>query len=142
MFRPWISRRPRLMVVLLALTMAMRVIVPSGFMPVADGDMIRVALCSGAGGQTVWLDKAGQVHKDAGDPAGKGQPGDQHGDQHEQQPCGFGALALGSALPLVVAAALPPLPAEGPLFGLGFAATIGRGLAAPPPPATGPPLLI
>jgi hypothetical protein len=135
MTRRWITRQPMLMVALLALTLAMRVIVPTGFMPVAEGGMVRIALCSGMGEQTVWLDQAGQVHKDA--PAGSPSK-----DQHDQQPCGFGALALGAGLAQFAVAAAPMPPVEAPLFGAAFTVAIGRGLAAPPPPATGPPLLI
>ncbi len=132
MFRRLMIRQPNLMLALLALTLAMRVIVPSGFMPTTGTDgMVRISLCTGMGPQTAWLDKSGQVHKEA---PGKGQ--------HDPQPCGFGVLALGTdvpnepavepLIPLNVSAALLP----------NFAVAIGRGLAAPPPPSTGPPILI
>jgi hypothetical protein len=120
------------MFALLALTLAVRVIIPTGFMPTAGDDgMIRISLCSGMGPQTAWLDKGGHLHKEA---PSKGQ--------HDPQPCGFGVLAMGgvaadpSALEQIVHFDNSE-PAQST-----YAVAIGRGLAAPPPPSTGPPSLI
>ncbi len=132
MFRRLISTQSKLMLALLSLTLAVRVIIPAGFMPTADaGGMMRISLCSGMGPQTAWLDKSGHVHKDT--PA-KGQ--------HDPQPCGFGALAFGAETPDAPAmVSLAPL--DKAAIGLpSFTLAIGRGLAAPPPPSTGPPILI
>ncbi len=132
MFRRLIARQPNLMLALVALTLVLRVIVPGGFMPTTDADgMVRIAMCSGTGPQTAWLDKSGQVHKEA--------PGK---NQHDPQPCGFGALAQGADVPDAARVAeLAPSGAEEPVPAR-FTVTIGRGLAAPPPPSTGPPILI
>jgi Protein of unknown function (DUF2946) len=132
MFRRLIFRQPKMMLALIALTLALRVIVPSGFMPTTGSDgMIRISMCSGMGPQTAWLDKSGRIHKDT--PA-KGQ--------HDPQPCGFGALALGAVTPSVLAVEPPILPSDIAVFPQSFAVAVGRGLAAPPPPSTGPPILI
>lgn len=132
MIRYLVSNQPRLMLALLALTLAVRVIIPTGFMPTADADgMIRISLCSGMGAQTVWLDKSGHIHKDAPTK-----------EQHDPQPCGFGALAFGAETPDAPDIA-PLAPTDKAAISLPiFAVAIGRGLAAPPPPATGPPSLI
>jgi Protein of unknown function (DUF2946) len=132
MFRRLISNQPKLMLALIALTLAVRIIIPTGFMPTAYADgMMRISLCSGMGPQTAWLDKSGHIHKDA---PGKGQ--------HDPQPCGFGALAFGAETPDAPAmVSLPPL--DRAAIGLPRSTVaIGRGLAAPPPPSTGPPSLI
>ena len=132
MFRRLITRQPNLMLALLALTLALRVIVPSGFMPTTDADgMVRISLCSGMGPQTAWLDKQGHVHKEAPTK-----------NQHDPQPCEFGVLALGADVPN--APAMEPLipVSEITPFRPSYAVAIGHGLAAPPPPSTGPPILI
>ena len=101
-------------------------------MPTTDADgMVRIAMCSGMGPQTAWLDKSGHIHKEA--PA-KGQ--------QDPQPCGFGVLALGTDIPNA-ATIEPPVPVSisAKLFP-NFAVAIGLGLAAPPPPSTGPPIVI
>ncbi len=127
-----ITRQPNLMLALLALTLAIRVIVPSGFMPTTDANgMVRISMCSGMGPQTAWLDKSGHIHKDA--PAK---------DQHDPQPCGFGVLAFGAATPNAPTVESLPLFGEAATFRPSLTISIGRGLAAPPPPSTGPPILI
>jgi Protein of unknown function (DUF2946) len=132
MFRRLITRQPNLMLALLALTLAIRVIVPSGFMPTTDASgMVRISMCSGMGPQTAWLDKSGRIHKEAPTHS-----------QHDPQPCGFSVLGLGldvQATSAVViehfsASELRPLSRQ--------TLSIGHGLAAPPPPSTGPPSLI
>lgn len=132
MFRRLITCQPNLMLALFALTLAIRVIVPSGFMPTTDADgMIRISMCSGMGPQTAWLDKSGHIHKEA--PAHS---------QHDQQPCGFSVLGLGldvqatNAAPIqhIAVSEFRPLATQ--------ILSIGQGLAAPPPPSTGPPSLI
>ncbi len=132
MFRRLIARQPIVMLALLVLTLAVRVIVPSGFMPTTDANgMVRISMCSGMGPQTAWLDKSGHIHKDA-----------PRKDQHDPQPCGFGALSLGVAVPKA-ATIVALAPHVAPEMVLSSATvTIGRGLAAPPPPSTGPPTLI
>lgn len=114
--------------VLLALALAVRVLVPAGWMP-AQGQGMAITLCSGSGAETAWVDAEGKIHKQ--NPA-QGSMAD--------HPCAFsgtGAPMLGgdvSAPPLAILAPRDEIAslAQAP-------AAIGQGLAAPPPPATGPP---
>lgn len=113
---------------LLALALALRVLVPAGWMP-AEGQGMAITLCSGEGAISVWVDAEGKIHKH--DPA-KGSMAD--------HPCAFagmGAPMLGGDVP-APSLALPAPRNE--IAGLTPApAAIGQGLAAPPPPPTGPP---
>ena len=113
---------------LLALALALRVLVPAGWMP-AEGQGLAITLCSGSGAQTAWVDADGKIHKHG--PA-QGSMAD--------HPCAFagmGAPMLGGDVPAPPLAILAPRDA---IVSLAQApAAIGQGLAAPPPPATGPP---
>lgn len=116
---------------LLALALALRVLVPAGWMP-AEGQGVAITLCSGEGAVPAWVDAQGKIHKH--DPA-QGSMAD--------HPCAFagmGAPMLGGEVPA------PPLALPVPrdeIAGLAIApAAIGQGLAAPPPPATGPPATV
>lgn len=130
MTRP-IHLRDRIAVALLALALALRVLVPAGWMP-AQGQGLAITICSGNGAETAWVDAQGKIHKH--DPA-QGSMAD--------HPCAFagmGAPMLGGDVPA------PPLAlplARDEIASLAQApATIGQGLAAPPPPATGPPATV
>lgn len=115
---------------LIVLAMAVRVIVPSGFMPSAERGFALV-VCTGTDTQTVWLDKAGKLHKE--DPS--------KGKSVERQPCAFASVVSLAARPMApTSTALAPVQWAHPLFP-SREFTIGTGLAAPPPPAIGPPLL-
>ena len=119
MFRGLITRQPNLMLALLALTLAIRVIVPSGFMPTTDADgMIRISMCSGMAPQAVWMDKSGQLHKEAPSK-----------DHHDPKLCGFGMLAFGLATPSSTVIE-PMLPfGESAAVRQPFTVAVGRGLA-------------
>ena len=113
---------------LAAFALALRLLVPAGYMP-ADGKGLRITLCTGDGMVAAWVDSQGNLHKGEKAPEGKGD-----------HPCAFagvGALAeAGSPAdalepPALLARVQPTLPDH---------AFPGRGLAAPPPPQTGPPL--
>ncbi|MFM5930903.1 MAG: hypothetical protein ACKOPQ_08350 [Novosphingobium sp.] len=107
----------------------MRAMVPSGWMPVADGEGIRIAICSGSGPMEMVLDRDGGLHRDSG-PAAPAAPRD---------PCPFGlasALAADVPAPVAVPAAPIALPDEH-ARAVSFAARpFARGLM---PPARGPP---
>jgi hypothetical protein len=100
--------------------MAVRGVLPPGFMlsPAAHG--VSVRLCSGA---TMVVD------------LGKSEHGKQRSDT---APCAFAAIAHAAPAPSAVSVPIATAPA--------IAVTahtptrVGQGLAAPPPPATGPPL--
>jgi hypothetical protein len=122
------SLRDRIGMALLALALAVRVLVPAGWMP-AEGQGLAITICSGNGAETAWVDAEGKIHKH--DPAQ---------DSMADHPCAF----AGMGAPMLGGDVLPPplaLPApRDEIASLSLApATIGQGLAAPPPPATGPP---
>lgn len=136
-------RWPAAWLVLLAL--AVRLIVPAGYMPMAGKAALEI--CAGqtadlpfTASTPVIAPMAGMASMHAmpamkGMDHGKSVPGDHDHD------CGFGA-AIGGAAHLA-AVILPPLPAPVTLiraFVRQFMARPGLGLAAPPPPKTGPPI--
>ncbi len=129
--RSLLLRRGNPLAFMLLATLAMRVAVPAGWMPVADGDgFTRIAICTGMGAQDVWLDAKGGVHKS--------DPGEQ---QRGESPCLFAGLGTALDVPQTFAPPLPLAAASDGARQSPFAVAIGRGLAAPPPPATGPPAL-
>lgn len=109
------------------LVLLLRIVVPSGFMPVETDGKIVVQLCSGYGPASVELD------------LGKKVPTDQH--KASDHPCafagGFGGNLLPPMLPPAVVLALPMILLS---FGSAIADLTVHRLAAPPPPAIGPPL--
>ena len=111
---------PRWLLVFLGLALALRALVPAGFMPVADSEGLRVEICSGSGPMVIEID-----------------PG-RRDSQPPRDPCPYG-LAMGAALDV------PPLPvlADAPAYaepvwpGLSPARLVAaRSLR---PPARGPP---
>nr|WP_047168472.1 hypothetical protein [Sphingomonas sp. Y57] len=117
----------RIALVLVALALFMRLLVPAGWMPAADRGLA-ITLCTGTGAQQAWVDEQGNIHK--------GKPGEGQADH----PCVFGGFAAVLDLPmgLDLSGGLLPVPAALPALAA-TAVAIGQGLAAPPPPATGPP---
>lgn len=132
-------RRGALFSLLLAAVFVMRIVVPSGWMPVADASGFHIRPCSG------WTSRpkpepAGQLHLHHGGHQGNAdkKPTQEHEANHSGQPCAFAGLGMAfldapdlpsiSALPFEV---LTPeiLPST----------ASAQRLAAPPPPATGPP---
>ncbi|PXA85572.1 hypothetical protein DMC47_37085 [Nostoc sp. 3335mG] len=116
----------------LACAMALRLLVPEGWMPVSDAHGFRITMCSGSGPMEMAMVMPGMTTKHG------------HAD-HDQQPmqdhpCTFAHLGLALAEPALPALALPPVGNAEALALRSFAVAIGRGLAAPPPPSTGPPL--
>ncbi len=121
---------------LAVLALAMRVLIPAGYMlspQVAQGGLPAIVICTGHGALTVAVDADGQVHK-----SGEKAPA-KSADKH---PCAF----AGAAAPLDAPTGLD--------LGRSVFATVststvvmahqrpGLGLAAPPPPTTGPPLIV
>lgn len=125
--RAWLNSGggPAAALPLLLLALALRMLVPAGWMPAADGRGIE--LCTGMGVVKAWVDADGRIHRDAPAP------------EKPDQPCTFAGLSaplLAGAGPVQLAA-IPAMAAhlgERPLL-----VRVGQGLAAPPPPATGPP---
>lgn len=116
---------------LILMALAMRVAVPSGWMPSAD-KAFALTVCTGMDVQTVWLDKQGNLHKD--DPSA--------GKAVDHAPCAFTGTVLAADVPhqlplsgiVASAADIPALPFS--------RSSVGLGLAAPPPHAIGPPSFI
>ncbi len=117
---------------LIACAVLLRALIPAGWMPMADTNgMMRIAMCSGMGPQSVWMDRTGKIHKDAPDSG-----------HHDAQPCGFAVLGHGlDDLPGFILL-LPRLGTDPVMMIARQTVSVGRGLAAPPPPSTGPPRLI
>lgn len=118
----------------LTLMLLLRVLIPSGWMPVATPNGgFAVTLCIDGGAVSAWIDADGRLHRTAtADGPSKDMPG-------KDAPCAFAAAGLPPlpALVIDVAARIALLVVAPPLRDTVVA--IGRGLAAPPPPATGPP---
>ena len=113
---------------LIVLALALRVIIPSGFMPSSERGFA-LTICTGMDTQTVWMDKSGKLHKE--DPS--------KGKSVEHQPCAFaGAAMAADVLSADFQIALAPVALAIPVFAK-REVSVGSGLAAPPPPAIGPP---
>ena len=113
---------------LIVLALALRVIIPSGFMPSSERGFA-LTMCTGMDTQTVWMDKSGKLHKE--DPS--------KGKSVEHQPCAFaGAAMAADVLSADFQVAMAPVALAIPVFAK-REVTVGAGLAAPPPPAIGPP---
>ena len=113
---------------LIVLALALRVIIPSGFMPSSERGFA-LTICTGMDTQTVWMDKSGKLHKE--DPS--------KGKSVEHQPCAFaGAAMAADVLSADFQVAMAPVALAIPVFAK-REISVGAGLAAPPPPAIGPP---
>lgn len=119
--------RGRFALGLVMAALLLRLLVPAGWMPAANGGFF-ITLCNAAGQTSVWMDDAGQVHKQK--PAAEGKA---------DQDCAFAPICAALDLPSVVAPILPLLAVSVLPVAIFQAVGIGRGLAAPPPPPTGPP---
>lgn len=108
--RRFFLNNPALAAGLLVLALAMRLLVPAGFMPAVSDGRIVVSMCSGTGPQTTVITIPGLDH---------GQPGDNDHAKAEP-PCAFAGLAapflgatdsvlLALAILFVMAAALRPV---------------------------------
>lgn len=130
MIREWPQAKRHAVLALFALALAVRALVPAGWMPSAQGGRPTISLCTGAGMIEGWVDADGKIHKSSPDKGGK-----------NSAPCVFALLALGfAAVALGVFLAWAFDGSNAALFARRGLA-IGQGLAAPPPPARGPPLL-
>lgn len=128
----------RALVALAFLALALKAIVPSGFMP-GTSLAAPIVLCPDQGPMPA-MAMGGATGGAAGRAAhgGHGAPGAPH--DAADHPCAFAGLGLASlaepfAAPVVALAPAAPATAARPA-----AATVpGRGLAAPPPPSHAPP---
>ena len=127
------SRPHGFVLALLAFALAVRAIVPTGWMPTGER-AFAITICAGIETQTVWMDRSGAIHQT--DPS---KP--EHQDEAAKEGCAFAGLTL----PMLAAPLAFDFEAGGHadavLLSLPYEIAIGRGLAAPPPPSTGPPVL-
>ena len=115
----------------IVLALAIRVIIPSGYMPSSERGFALI-ICAGMDTKTVWMDKSGKLHKE--DPS--------KGKSVEHQPCAFAGAAITPDFPATaLQIAMPHVALATPAFAK-REVSIGSGLAAPPPPAIGPPSYI
>ena len=113
---------------MILLALALRVIIPTGFMPSSERGFA-LTICTGMDTQTVWMDKSGKLHKE--DPS--------KGKSVEHQPCAFAGTAMAAdVLSADFQVAMAPVARATPVFAK-REVSVGSGLAAPPPPAIGPP---
>ncbi len=121
---------------LLACALALRLLIPAGWMPVVDATGLHLTLCSGSGP----IEPV--THHDMKAMAGTAH---HHQHHHEQgmpdHPCAFAGLGLALAEPVLPEIALIAPVVEATVAVIPATVAIGRGLAAPPPPPTGPPAL-
>jgi hypothetical protein len=114
--------------VFVLIALAMRVIIPSGYMPSSERGFA-LTICAGMDTKTVWMDKSGKLHKE--DPS--------IGKSVEHQPCAFAGAAITADFPATAFQIdMDPVALAAPVFAK-REVSIGSGLAAPPPPAIGPP---
>lgn len=125
----------RVALFLVACALVLRLLVPSGWMPVANAGGVALNWCSGVN-HAVPADAEAMLASALGDKAAP-----KHKPAPPDQPCAFAAAAQPAdtlaALPIVAPpsaqAAVPAVPA--------LEIFPGHGLAAPPPLSTGPPRL-
>ncbi len=132
-----LGTRSTLWLTLIALVLAIRVLVPAGWMVAAGPGGAVLVPCSGMGPATVT-----PAH-DTGHGAHRGVAQDDapaHQDTAGNHPCAF--AGIGQAIGTPFASVIPALalPRATP-SGVRFTVAVGHGLAAPPPPQTGPPRL-
>lgn len=121
---------------LAVLALAIRVLIPAGFMlspQAAQGGLPAIVICTGHGAMTVAVDADGQVHK-----PGEKSPA-KSADNH---PCAFAGAAAPLDAPIGLEVGRPIFAGVASSSVLPAHQRPGLGLAAPPPPTTGPPLLV
>lgn len=134
-FRQHFRLHPRAATWLLAATLLMKLLVPAGFMPVAEAGTIRIELCSGYGPMTASMPMSAAMPMQ--------MPMGEHHSDHDkpQPPCEFSMLGAAGltgddALPIAEPLLFPPLPPSA------FEAAI-LSLRQPHlrPPTRGPPII-
>ncbi|WP_374575406.1 hypothetical protein [Phenylobacterium sp.] len=124
--------------VLVALALLVRIVVPGGYMAAATANGApAIVICTGHGPLQVAVDAHGVTHNA---PLDDNQPNksDPSGDHH---PCAFAGAATPLEAPLLALAAAPAVAEAALVTLLPAHQRPGLGLAAPPPPTTGPPAL-
>ena len=135
-FRHLSPSRRRWFGALIALAMLVRLLVPAGWMPVADAAGSHLVLCDGAmplGAMAKAMPGMASGGKHGKAPMHHGGPSD--------HPCAFAGPAAAVDTP-VLALPLPPAMPPRAVVVAYLVAAVGHGLAAPPPPPTGPPAFV
>jgi len=134
------SRYRGLTVVLLVCALAMRMMIPSGFMIAPSAHGATLILCPDQGSVPVAM-----THK-MGAMAMPGHDMGKHGGDHQgkgaDHPCAFASAGAAADLVSIVHPAAPLIRADFASALFGVSAQPGLGLAAPPPPKTGPPIFV
>lgn len=111
------------------LALALRLVVPSGWMPAVGAGGIKITICSGAGIVDATIGADGKIHKSS--PVNGAA---------KDSPCAFAGVSAADVSPELLLLGWSSLaPAAVALIRY---IAIGQGLAALPPPSTGPPSLI
>ncbi len=119
--------------VLATLAIALKVMIPAGFMPSLDprDGAVALVLCASDGVKVV------------DQPLGSHQTDEHGGKAAHDAPCPFAAQGAATPPPAMVAVAQAQNVAYvAPLAPIARTVIPGRGLAAPPPPPTGPPVAL
>jgi hypothetical protein len=124
-------RRDFALTLLLSFALFAKALIPSGWMP-TGGKAFEITVCTGTDTHSLWLDRAGKLHK---------QDPDKQNDKPDSQSCAFAGLGTVADLPAFKQLAIQPQGPNAIAPAPRLVAAIGKGLAAPPPPPTGPPLL-
>ena len=127
---------------LTVLAMAMRVVIPSGYM-VASSEaahgLPQMVICTGQGAMVVAVDAEGHLVKTSLKPASK--PSHQDKDRPDH-PCAFSATSAAAQSANLALSLAPVRFRQSVPQPLASAQRPGLGLAAPPPWTTGPPSIL
>lgn len=113
--RQLLTRHPSAAWLIVAVTLAMKLVVPVGFMPSMIGGRVEIVLCTGMGPQDMKMAMPGMARHDRGD----------HAPSKPESPC------LGAGIAAPVLSGVDPIQ-----LALAFAVAIVAALlvATPPPP--------
>lgn len=132
---------------LTVLAMAMRVVIPNGYMVAsaeASHGLPQMVICTGQGAMAVAVDGAGHLVKSSLKPAFKSAHSDPtHSDRDRpDHPCAFAATSAAAQTASLVLSLAPIGFSQSVPLPLASAQRPGIGLAAPPPWTTGPPSIL
>ncbi len=132
---------------LTVLAMAMRVVIPSGYMVAsaqATHGLPQMVICTGQGAMAVAIDGAGHLVKTSPKPASKPAHSDPtHSDKDRpDHPCAFSATSAAAQSANLALSLAPVRFSHSAPQPLASAQRPGLGLAAPPPWTTGPPSIL
>lgn len=139
-WRAFLFRQPRVAVVIIAVAMFAKALVPQGYMVMPSNGAITVSLCFGQGSQMVALDLGKEADGVRYADGAKGG-GDHEDGKNAHPPCAFSGLSMAAALG--AAPALLGL-AIAYIMALGLLPVVPRAQHAPSrlrPPLRAPPVL-